>query len=157
MRQIVVDLSQWVSQIKLCLLIDTSVLKFEFRLEIRLDANLRCAENKFASVFVPEVWHHRWSGCDFLGGLSAGSVAILFLSVDVSKRSHSTSTSSVSSDGLDGPRVSSLLVVEATTGLGILLLLEMEVRSSGISGNDMGMSMLQTCCWGTSRHFTISL
>ena len=152
MRQIVVDLSQWVSQIKLCLLIDTSVLKFEFRLEIRLDANLRCAENKFASVFVPEVWHHRWSGCDFLGGLSAGSVAILFLSVDVSKRSHSTGTSSVSSDSLYGPHISSLLVVNTATSWGVTLLLLVKVRFSTESTDTMGVGMLLTSGGSTSSH-----
>ena len=82
--------------------------------------------------------------------MGSASPAILLSSVDVLKTSHSAGSSSVSSNSLDGPGVSSLLVVEATTGLGVLSLLEMIVGSSSESGHSMGVSMLQTCCWGSS-------
>jgi hypothetical protein len=87
---------------------------------------------------------------DLLGGLSSASPAILLFSGDVSESSHSTGSGGISSKSLGRPIISSLLGVETTTGLGVLSLLEMEVRSSSESGDSMRMSMLQTCCWGTS-------
>ena len=42
------------------------------------------------------------------GGLGSVSVAVLFFSVNVSKTSHSSGTSSVSSDSFGRPRISSL-------------------------------------------------
>ena len=87
---------------------------------------------------------------DLLGGLSSASPAILHLSGDVSERSHSTGSGGVSSQSFSGPIISSLLGVETTTTLSVLSLLEMEVGSSGISRKSMGVSMLQTSCWGTS-------
>jgi hypothetical protein len=72
----------------------------------------------------------RRSCLHLLGGLGSGSVSVLLLSVDVSEGSASTGSGSVSSDVLHRPVVSSLLGVEASTGLGILSLLEMEVGSS---------------------------
>ena len=71
--------------------------------------------------------------------------------------SHSSSSGGVSSQSLGRPIVSSLLGVEATSTLSVLSLLEMEVGSSGVSRKSMGMSMLQTSCWGTSSHLTICL
>ena len=78
------------------------------------------------------------------------SPPVLLLSVDVSEVSHSTGSGGVSSESLGGPVISSLLGVLTTSTLGVLSLLEMEVGSSGISRKSMGMSMLQTSCWGTS-------
>ena len=90
------------------------------------------------------------SGLDFLGSLSTRSVTILFLSCDVSEGSHSACSGSVSSDVLSGPRISSFLVVEAATGLGVLSVLFMEVGSSTESTDTMRVCMLLTRCWRTS-------
>jgi len=83
--------------------------------------------------------------------LSSGSVPVLLFSVDVFDISASTSSGSVSSDVLHGPIVSSLLGMETTTGLGILSLLEMEIRFSRVSGDSMRMAILLTVGGGTSR------
>tara|TARA_B110001450_G_scaffold133980_1_gene125819 strand:+ start:390 stop:638 length:249 start_codon:yes stop_codon:yes gene_type:complete len=82
--------------------------------------------------------------------LGSGSPAVLLSSVDVSEVSHSSGTGGVSSESLGRPVISSLLGVETTSTLSILSLLEMEVGSSGVSRKSMGMSMLQTSCWGSS-------
>ena len=47
-------------------------------------------------------------GLGFFGGLGSGSVSVLFLSLNVSKGSHSTSSGSVSTDSFGRPRISSL-------------------------------------------------
>lgn len=83
--------------------------------------------------------------------MGSGSVAVLLLSVHVSEMSASAGSSSVSSDVLHRPVVSSLLGVEASTGLGILSLLEMEVGSSRVSGDGMRMIILLSVGWGSSR------
>ena len=88
---------------------------------------------------------------DFLGGLSSGSISVLLFSVDVFDISASTGSGSVSSNVLDGPIVSSLLGVETTSSLGILSLLEMEVRFTRVSGDSMRMAILLTVGGGSSR------
>ena len=82
--------------------------------------------------------------------MGSASVSVLLLSVDVSEGSASASSGSVSSDVLHRPVVSSLLGVEAATSLGILSLLEMEVRSSRVSGDGMRMAILLSVGWGSS-------
>ena len=82
--------------------------------------------------------------------MGSASPAVLLSSVDVSEVSHSSSSCGISSESLGRPIISSLLGVETTTTLSVLSLLEMEVGSSGISRKSMGVSMLQTSCWGTS-------
>lgn len=82
--------------------------------------------------------------------MGSASVPVLFLSVDVSEGSASAGSGSVSSDVLHRPVVSSLLGVEATTGLGILSLLEVEVRSSRVSGDGVRMAILLSVSWGSS-------
>lgn len=96
-------------------------------------------------------------GLNLLGGLHAVSVAILLLSDSVAQVSHSASASGVSSLGLHGPVISSLLGVEAATRLGILSLLLVEVGSSGESTDAMGVHVLLTSCWSSSldKHNTI--
>jgi hypothetical protein len=66
--------------------------------------------------------------------------------------SASAGTLSVSSLGLDGPIVSSLLSVETTTGLSVLSVLLMEVRPTGEPTDHMRVRMLLT-----SRRSTPSL
>ena len=66
-------------------------------------------------------------GLDLLGCLHAVSVAVLLESVHVAKSPHSAGASAVSSLGLGGPVISSLLGVEAATALGVLPLLLMKV------------------------------
>ena len=70
----------------------------------------------------------------------------------MSQVSASTSASGVSAQGFGAPVVSSLLGVETTSGLSILSLLLVEVRSASESGNHMGVRMLLT-----SRRSTSSL
>ena len=82
--------------------------------------------------------------------MGSASPAVLLSSIDVSKVSHSASSCGVSSESLGRPIVSSLLGVETTSALSVLSLLEMEVRSSGVSRKSMGVGVLQTSCWGTS-------
>ena len=82
--------------------------------------------------------------------MGSASVSVLLLSVDVSEGSASAGSGSGSSDLLHGPVVSSLLGVEASTGLGILSLLEMEVGSSRVSGDGVRMAILFTVGWSTS-------
>ena len=65
------------------------------------------------------------------------SIAVLLTSRDVAKISHSTGASGVSSLGLGGPVISSLLGVEASATLSVLSLLLMEVGSSGESTDAM--------------------
>ena len=89
-------------------------------------------------------------GLDLLGGLHAVSVAILFLSGDVTEVSHSAGASGVSSLGLDRPVISSLLGVEAATRLGVLSLLLVEVGSSGESTDAVRVHVLLTSCWSSS-------
>ena len=89
-------------------------------------------------------------GLDLLRCLHAMSVAVLLASGNVAEVSHSTSASSVSSLGLGGPIVSSLLGVEAATRLGVLSLLLVEVRSSGESTDAMRVHMLLTSRRSTS-------
>lgn len=89
-------------------------------------------------------------GLDLLGSLHAVSVAILLLSDSVAQVSHSASASGVSSLGLHGPVISSLLGVEAATILRVLSLLLVEVGSSGESTDAMGVHVLLTSCWSSS-------
>ena len=78
------------------------------------------------------------------------SIAVLLPSGYVAKRPHSTSASSVSSLGLGGPVISSLFGVEAAATLSILPLLLVEVGSSSVSTDAMGMHVLLTSRWSTS-------
>ena len=66
-------------------------------------------------------------GLGDLLGLSSVSESILLLSSDSFKVSASSSSSRVSSDVLDGPGVSSLLIVNTSTGGSVSSFLLMEV------------------------------
>ena len=84
-------------------------------------------------------------------GLSSGngsvSVSVFLSSVDMSEMSHSSGSGGVSTDGFDGPAISSLS--GSTSEGGTLLLLEMEVRFSTDSANSVRVTMLLTSCWGS--------
>lgn len=82
--------------------------------------------------------------------MGSSSVPVLLLSVHVSEMSAPAGSSSVSSDVLHRPVVSSLLGVETSSSLGILSLLEMEVGSSRVSGDGVRMRILLSVGWGTS-------
>lgn len=89
---------------------------------------------------------------DLLGGLAASSVAVLLLSGDILNVSASASAGRVSSQSLGRPIVSSLLSMEAATGLSVLSVLLMEVRPTGEPTDHMRVRMLLT-----SRRSTPSL
>ena len=78
------------------------------------------------------------------------SIAVLLASVHVAKGSHSSGAGSVSSLGLGRPVISSLLGVEATAALSVLPLLLVEVGSSSVSTDAMGMHVLLTSRRSTS-------
>ena len=78
------------------------------------------------------------------------SVAVLLTSGNMAKMSHSAGASGVSSHGLDRPVISSLFGMEATATLSILPLLLVEVGSSCVSTDAMGMYVLFTSRWSTS-------
>ena len=78
------------------------------------------------------------------------SIAVLLTSGSVSKVSHSAAAGRVSSQGLSGPVISSLFGMEATATLSILPLLLVEVGSSSVSTDAMGMYVLLTSRWSTS-------
>ena len=90
-------------------------------------------------------------GLSDLLGLGAVSESILLLSSNCFKVSASASSSSVSSDGFDGPAVSSLLIVEPTSSGGIFSVLLVEVRFSAESTDAVGMRVLFTSGRSTSR------
>ena len=79
------------------------------------------------------------------------SIAVLLLCGRMTKMSHSAGASRVSSHSLGGPAISSLLGMEATATLSILPLLLVEVGSSRVSTNAMGMHVLLTSRWSTSH------
>lgn len=89
-------------------------------------------------------------GLDLLGSLHAVSVAILLLSGSVTEVSQSAGASGVSSLGLHGPVISSLLGVESAAALCVLSLLLVEVGPSGESTDAMGVHVLLTSCWSSS-------
>ena len=78
------------------------------------------------------------------------SIAVLLTSGHVAKVSHSAGASCVSSLGLSGPVISSLFGMEAAATLSILPLLLVEVGSSSVSTDAMGMHVLLTSRWSTS-------
>ena len=78
------------------------------------------------------------------------SIAVLLTSGHVAKIPHSTGASGVSSLGLGRPVISSLLGVEAAATLSILPLLLVEVGSSSVSTDAMGMHVLLTSRRSTS-------
>ena len=79
------------------------------------------------------------------------SIAVLLTSGHVAKVSHSAGAGCVSSLGLSGPVISSLFGMEATATLSILPLLLVEVGSSSVSTDAMGMHVLLTSRWSTSH------
>ena len=84
-------------------------------------------------------------------GLGSASESVLLSSLDFLEVSSSAGSGLVSSDGLDGPVVSSSLGMGATSGLGILLVLLVEVGSSGESTDHVRVSSSLSCCGGSSR------
>ena len=79
------------------------------------------------------------------------SIAVLLTSGHVAKVSHSAGASCVSSHGLSRPAISSLFGMEAAATLSILPLLLVEVGSSCVSTDAMGMHVLLTSRWSTSH------
>ena len=91
-------------------------------------------------------------GLDLLGSLAAGAVAILLLAVNVLDISAAASASGVSSLGLDTPVVSALLGMNATTRLGVLFVLLVEIRPARETGNHMRVGVLLTSRRSTPSH-----
>ena len=91
-------------------------------------------------------------GCSLghLGCNGSVSVSVLLSSGNSLEMSHSSGSGSVSSDGFDGPTVSSL--GGSSTGGSGLSLLEMEVRFSTNSTDSVRVAVLFTSGWSSSCH-----